>query len=106
MSVRWRCASVRKSAYNFDELTDPRIDEIISDAYAVMPLDQDKAVDLLIEADQIVMDQVPLILIITTEKLPGASVNLKGFQGFTDYTFMNPRWDEILDGEVASSEPE
>jgi peptide/nickel transport system substrate-binding protein len=83
-----------ESAYNFDEWTDARIDKIISDAYAAMSLDRDKAVDLLIEADKIVMEEMPLILICNTKSLPGASANLKGFQGFTDYTFMNPHFYE------------
>jgi len=81
-----------ESAYNFDEWTDPQIDKIISDGYAAMSIDKDKAVDMLIQADQIVMDQMPLILICNTKSLPGASINLKGFQGFTDYTFMNPHF--------------
>jgi peptide/nickel transport system substrate-binding protein len=83
-----------ESAYNFDEWSDPQIDKIISDAYAALSTNKDKTVDLLIQADQIAMDQMPLILICNTQSLPGASVKLKGFAGFTDYTFMNPHFYE------------
>ena len=57
-----------------------------------MSFDRDKAVDLLLEADRIVMEEMPLILICNTKSLPGASVKLKGFQGMTDATFMNPHF--------------
>jgi peptide/nickel transport system substrate-binding protein len=83
-----------QSAYNFDEWSSPEMDKIISDAYAALSLDRDKAVDLLIQADKIVMDQMPLILICNTKSLPGATVSLKGFSGFTDFTFMNPHFYE------------
>ncbi len=81
-----------ESAYNFCEWTSPRIDEIIAEAFAVMSFDRDKAVDLLLEANRIVMEEMPLILICNTKSLPGASVKLKGFQGMTDATFMNPHF--------------
>ncbi len=83
-----------ESAYNFCEWTSPRIDEIIAEAYAAMSIDPDKTVDLLLEADRIVMEEMPLVLICNTASLPGATVKLKGFQGFTDYTFMNPHFYE------------
>jgi peptide/nickel transport system substrate-binding protein len=78
-----------ESVYNFNEWSDPAVDTIISDAYSVMAKDRDKAVDLIIQADKILMEQMPMILICNTKSLPGGSVKLKGFEGFTDGTFMN-----------------
>ena len=82
------------SAYNLSKWKNDDIDKLIADAYAIMTNDPGKATDMLIQADKIAMEQMPIILVCNNDDLPAVSTKIKGFAGFTDPDFMIPHFYE------------
>jgi len=78
-----------QSLYNFTGWTDPRIDEIVAEAFGVMTKEPDKAVDLLLEADHILMDNMPEVQLAYAQSLSAASVDIN-YTGMIDQQFMLP----------------
>ena len=83
------------SAYNFTSMTDPKIDQLIADAYASATSNKDKMVADVIEADKWVRENVPEIAPAYGEALHASIKNvIKGFM-MTDTSFMVPNFYDI-----------
>jgi len=80
-----------KSTFNFTGYTDPKIDQLVEEGYAALCLDQkDKAVDILLEADRILMDVMPEVQLAYQMSLSAYTKDLKGYKGMTDTSYMIP----------------
>lgn len=80
-----------KSTFNFTYYTDPKIDKLVEDGYAALCLDQkDKAVDILLEADRILMDVMPEVQLAYQMSLSAYTPDLKGYKGMVDTSYMIP----------------